>query len=72
MTGQLLLVILSYDYGTSVTVCLPFGCAADSCQYMPIQCIYIQCAHAKLNVTISGSASEPVFVAIPIHLKYCV
>ena len=59
-------------YGSSATVCFPFGYTADSYQFMPVQRIYSQCAHAKISVNLSGRAEECVLVAIPIHLKYCV
>ena len=59
-------------YGSSATVCFPFGYTADSCQFMPIQRICNQCAHANIAVNLSGRAEENVLVAIPIHLKYCV
>ena len=59
-------------YGSSATVCFPFQYTADCCQYMPVQCVYSQCAHAKMSVNLSGRAEECVLIAIPIHLKYCV
>ena len=59
-------------YGASATVCFPFSYSADSYQFMPVQRIYNQCAHANIRVNISGRAEECVLVAIPIHLKYCV
>ena len=47
-------------YGASATVCFPFSYSADSYQFMPVQRIYNQCAHANICVNISGRAEECV------------
>ena len=59
-------------YGSSATVCFPFEYTTDCCQFIPVQRIYSQCAHAKVSVNLSGCTEECVLIAIPIHLKYCV
>ena len=57
-------------YGASTIVSMPITYGPSAAQYMPIQRIVNRYAHGKLNVNVSGSSSEEVFVAIPIHLNY--
>lgn len=59
-------------FGSSSVMCTPVTYTADACQFMPIQRIYSRCAYGEIDVTLLGHATELVFVAIPIHLNYCI
>ena len=60
----------SGHYGVSAIMCTPLVYATNACQFILVQRIFNYCAHAKLNVSISGNSAEEVIVAIPIHLHY--
>jgi len=57
-------------YGYSAIVCYNFTLSESDCSFMPIQRILGRCAYGKLEVIIPPRASEKLFVAIPITLKY--
>ena len=58
-------------FGLSATVTFTLDEPHSMCSFIPVQRIAAVCAHCIQSRTI-GNLTEPIFIACPIPLKYCV
>lgn len=58
-------------YGLTAVVCCNFNESSSIFSFIPVQRIHSVCIYSVLDVNMTDTTDETVFIAVPISMKYC-